>query len=82
MVDYRVRSKIVACLKTRASDSARRRSCDTRSRNAAFQLALCYKVGFGVRIDETESRIWLEHSLRQQDDLEYEFELLKREEAP
>jgi hypothetical protein len=30
--------------------------------NAALQLAVCYEIGFGVVMDKTNARNWLEKS--------------------
>lgn len=55
MADYRVRSQITSCLRARAFDSRDKPFCETVSRKAAFQLAFCYKMGFGIMRDEKES---------------------------
>jgi tetratricopeptide (TPR) repeat protein len=44
--------------------------CDTCSSNAAFQVALCYLIGFGVRPDRQESDRWLHRSTRTLDEME------------
>ena len=42
-----------------------------------FQMAFCYRMGFGVRKDENECRKWLLESKRHQSDLEYQIQLIK-----
>lgn len=52
--------------------------CDTCSRNAAFQLSLCYSFGFGVGADAEESARWLLKSGRGLDHLTEALDVLKR----
>ena len=43
--------------------------CQSCSKNAAFQLALCYTFGFGVRADSESSEEWLSNSGKNKEDL-------------
>jgi hypothetical protein len=38
--------------------------------NAAYQLAFCYKVGFGAPSNKEQSRYWLQKAERPAEDLE------------
>ncbi|KAL9120619.1 MAG: hypothetical protein Q9187_002827 [Circinaria calcarea] len=66
--DYRVWTHIIRCLKKRAENSPK----DASAQNAAFQLAFCYSIGFGVRRDDQKVQLWLNQSQRNGDDLEVE----------
>ncbi|KAH8891997.1 kinase-like protein [Thozetella sp. PMI_491] len=58
---------VFRCLQKRVSHGS---SFDEASRNlAAFQLAFCYRIGFAVEIDQTQSQYWLERSGIAQQDL-------------
>ncbi|KAF2259193.1 kinase-like protein [Lojkania enalia] len=56
--DFRVHSFLAQSLVSMAQGEG----CDTCSSNAAFQLALCYLLGFGVQADKKESDKWLHAS--------------------
>jgi hypothetical protein len=79
MADYRVRSQITNCLRARACDSGDKPFCEAVSRKAAFQLALCYKMGFGIMRDEKESQFWLKFSSRGPKGLDSGISLVERE---
>src|SRR5271155_2136506 len=66
--DYRVRSYIRRCLEHRVLNIA----TDSRTRDAgnlAFQLAFCYKIGFGVARSDQKSQEMLLKSGRAQEEL-------------
>ena len=65
--DYRVSRHITASLQRHAQ-----RSNDISGLNAAFQLAFCYSIGFGVRRNEGLANHWLERSQRSREDLDAE----------
>jgi hypothetical protein len=71
-----LRSYIAKCLKDKASDIE---SNPASSREAAFQLAFCYQVGFGVRKDDERSQAFLSQSLRQHEELNLEINRAKEE---
>ncbi|KAI3323109.1 hypothetical protein HD806DRAFT_497980 [Xylariaceae sp. AK1471] len=45
--------------------------------SAAYQLAFCYRVGFGAPIEPKQSQFWLERSSRPQEDLESAIEMIR-----
>ena len=45
--------------------------------NATFQLAFYYEIGFGVRRDNEQVRLWLEKSLKNENDLQREKDALE-----
>jgi hypothetical protein len=49
------------------------------SKNAAFELALCYMLGFGVPKDDAKSESLLNQSMRQQRDLDYKIDQIKQD---
>lgn len=63
--DFRVQASVAKDF-SHLAEWAECRSC---SENAAFQLALCYTFGFGVRADSEQSRKWLLCSGKNNDDL-------------
>src|SRR5271170_2689860 len=77
--DYRLRSYIAKCLKDKASDIESNPGYEASSREAAFQLAFCYQVGFGVRRDDERSQDFLSQSLRQREELNREINRVKEE---
>src|SRR5271170_3081090 len=77
--DYRLRSYIAKCLKDKASDIESNPGYEASSREAAFQLAFCYQVGFGVRKDDERSQAFLSQSLRQQEELNREINRVEEE---
>jgi tetratricopeptide (TPR) repeat protein len=77
MTDILVRSYIYVCLRVKAFRSPGAAYCDECSRKAAFELALCYKIGFGVRKNDVESQIMLDLSKRRRGELEHEMFKLK-----
>ncbi|KAL2058308.1 hypothetical protein ABVK25_001034 [Lepraria finkii] len=68
----RVRKHIFCCLKLQAT-SYRCKACHD---SAAFQVALCYKVGFGISSSEDQVRYWLGDE-RTLEDLERELEIVR-----
>jgi tetratricopeptide (TPR) repeat protein len=68
--DYRVRACITACLHERARVST----------SAAFELALYYKIGFGVAQDDIRSEFHLGQSRRSSKELEDRIESIRRTE--
>src|SRR5271156_936647 len=77
--DYRLRSYIAKCLKDKASDIESNPGYEASSREAAFQLAFCYHIGFGVRKDDKRSQAFLSQSLRQHEELNREINRVKEE---
>src|SRR5947199_10404755 len=66
--DFRVRKLVAGCLELKASNS----SCTPCTLAAAFELAFCYKIGFGVPLDDDKSQSWLKRSGRYPKALEAE----------
>ena len=66
--DFRVRELIAECLELKASNS----SCTPCTLAAAFELAFCYKIGFGFPLDDDKSQSWLKRSGRYPKELELE----------
>ncbi|KAI8934447.1 hypothetical protein NX059_009179 [Plenodomus lindquistii] len=60
--DFRVRKYLTQCLR----EEAQQVPCVS---NSAFQLSLCYLIGFGVAADKEVSRFWLQASGKSEDDL-------------
>jgi len=56
--DFRVQS----CLTRQLTATAEGKGCSACVRNAAYQLALCYSIGFGVRSDQETCQHWLQSS--------------------
>lgn len=52
-------------------------SCKCCAKNAAFQLALCHRIGFGVVAQRSESDYWLDRSGALPQDLERNLEAIK-----
>jgi tetratricopeptide (TPR) repeat protein len=75
LLDHRVRVYIADCLKSRSSD---KHGCSRCSPQAAFELAVCHTIGFGVPSDEMMANAWLEQSCSKAVDLEKEIDALKR----
>lgn len=72
--DFKVQQKIVEQLTSTSKDTI----CRACSKNAAFQLALCYSCGFGCRADSEKCRTWLEKSGRSDTDLESQLDVLRK----
>ncbi|KAK7943800.1 TPR-like protein [Apiospora aurea] len=70
-VDFRVRSYLTECLKKHSTNGVHCRHASERQ-NTAFQLAICYLVGFGIAGNGEESRAMLELSGKQDSDLRQE----------
>lgn len=71
LVDYRVRSYIAFCLKTTVSNE------NGDSEAAAFHLALCFRLGFGVEQNSREAMLLMKQSKRMPIDLDLAVELIK-----
>ncbi|CAD6584160.1 MAG: hypothetical protein ASARMPRED_001618 [Alectoria sarmentosa] len=72
--DYRVRTKI--------RDTLHKRACDTYSnpddhQNDAFQLAMCYAMGFGAPMDREKASLYLRASMQSQEMLDMEIDHAK-----
>lgn len=76
--DFRVHAYICAQLKA----AAEKDGCKACSSNAAFQIALCYSIGFGVRADRERMEHWLLQSERGPKGLERALESLRRLDPP
>ena len=63
-----VRKVIVENLQLKAKSSP----CMTCKENAAFQLAFCYSVGFGIRSDHEMAQYWVAKGKRELEDLDEE----------
>lgn len=71
-VDYRVRKYVFCCLKLQATSY----HCKACQDSAAFQIAFCYKIGFGISSSEDQIRRWLGEG-RTLEDLEGELEIVR-----
>lgn len=70
LTDYRVRQEICSALETRFDTPATLLGrCGPCLRNTAFQLALCYKLGFGTPADNERAVDYLATSGRSESDL-------------
>ena len=75
-VDFRVRQSIFTCFQSLIREAQRNANLEFYE-EVGFQLAFCYKLGFGVRKDENECRKWLYESKRHESDLEHQLQLVK-----
>ena len=75
-VDIQVRRSIRTCLQNLTHDTQKNANADLYQ-ELGFQLAFCYRMGFGVRKDENECRKWLLESKRHQSELEHQIQLIK-----
>ena len=75
-VDIQVRRSIRTCLQNLIHDAQRNANPELYE-ELGFQLAFCYRIGFGVGKDENECRKWLLESKRHQSDLEHQIQLIK-----
>ena len=64
--DFRVQSSVFKALRLLAGY----KECEACSQNAAFQLALCYVLGFGAHANNQKSQQWLSKSGRDRKELE------------
>ncbi|KAF8245666.1 kinase-like protein [Wilcoxina mikolae CBS 423.85] len=71
--DYRVRIQIKQSLENNYSKNRDQ----PIAVNIAFQVAFCYLIGFGVKSNDIQCRIWLESSMRKPDQLEIEKEAVQ-----
>ena len=71
--DYRVRIQIRQSLENNYFHN----SNQPFASNIAFQVAFCYQIGFGVKSNDIQRRLWLERSLRKPDDLKIEKEAVR-----
>ncbi len=76
-VDYRVRRYIVTCLVHRTSNSEKLRSTKNFPSSLAFQLAICYRLGFGIPLDVQASQAFLAQSSRDCEDLQRAIDLTR-----
>jgi hypothetical protein len=67
-VDYRVRTQIKGSLENNYIWNRNQPSAT----QIAFQLAFCYRIGFGTKSDENQSYIWLAKSAKRSEDLSAE----------
>jgi len=58
---------------------AQNQSVNKNSSNAAFQLAICYSIGFGARRDLETAHAWLAQSARQEEELQLEITMISQE---
>lgn len=74
LTDYRVRQGICSTMEARISGNSTilRGRCDPCIRNTALQLALCYKLGFGVPADQEKAAEYLTASGSNESDLHRE----------
>lgn len=63
-MDYRVRVDVAKCLEQR---QVRQRERQVHYVDTSFQLALCYKLGFGVPKDDNRAESLLQNSAEQQE---------------
>jgi tetratricopeptide (TPR) repeat protein len=75
--DYRVRDQIFFLLKRRASKHRDENAGSSSSRKAAFELALCCALGFGVTQSDEDCKKYLKQSRRAPNDLELEIRELR-----
>ena len=73
VADYRVRIQIRDSLE----NNYLRNQYRSFATHIAFQLAFCYRIGFGVKSNHNKSHIWLEQSDKQLNDLEVEKEAVR-----
>ena len=79
LTDYRVRQEICSALETRFDTSATLRGqCEPCLRNTAFQLALCYTLGFGTPADNERAVDYLATSGKPESDLRDEILKVKQ----
>jgi tetratricopeptide (TPR) repeat protein len=71
--DYRVRIQIKQSLENNYSKNRDQ----PFAVNIAFQVAFCYLIGFGVKSNDIQCRIWLESSMRKPDQLKIEKEAVQ-----
>jgi hypothetical protein len=71
--DYRVRKQIKDSLESNYF----RNQNQLFATHIAFQLAVCYRIGFGVKSDIHKCHIWLEKSGKQWQDLHMEKEAVR-----
>ena len=74
-----MREKYCLALKKRAAGSSQQCgiTCEECSTRAAFELALCYRIGFGTPADVEQSRHFLFFSTREETDIQDEIRLLR-----
>lgn len=70
--DYRVWSQVLTSLERHVEPSSNAKS----TMNAAFQIAFCYRLGFGARRNPSKSALWLKRSQKDTTDLQREKEIL------
>lgn len=70
-VDFRVRHYIVSCLKTLSETES---TPEPQRKNAALQVAICHRLGFGGHVDNSTATTWLEKNDIDTEDLNKEIE--------
>lgn len=78
--DIRVRQSIYKCFQNLILESQRNANLELYE-EVGYQLAFCYRVGFGVRKDENECQKWLLESKRHVSDLESQLQTIKSSES-
>ena len=79
-VDFEVRQGIFKCLESltrTAKETPRRTQNIVSTSDLAYQLAFCYKLGFGVPRDEDKCRMWLADTDLTNSDLENQIDHIK-----
>ncbi|OAL51489.1 hypothetical protein IQ07DRAFT_563599 [Pyrenochaeta sp. DS3sAY3a] len=71
--DFRIRQYITKSLIEEAKGS----NCVSCKSNAAFQLSVCFSIGFGIPANYDSSRNWLHRSGKSEVDLTNQLELIK-----
>ena len=74
--DIRVRQSIHKCFQNLILESQRNANLELYE-EVGYQLAFCYRVGFGFRKDENECQKWLLESKRHVSDLESQLQTIK-----
>jgi len=64
-VDYRLRAQVIDCLQKNYLRNQNR----PVAQHIAFQIAFCYRIGFGVRSDMGKCHLWLHKSSKHTKDL-------------
>ena len=77
--DYRIRQEICNVMAARLSDTSRTslKCCEACLRCTAFQLALCYRLGYGIPQDHAKAIDLLAISIRPEVDLDNEIATIK-----
>lgn len=76
--DFRLRTYIFTCLQ-KAAENTKHHICGISPQNAAFQLALCYKIGFGTTRSELMVQRCLASSGLTKKELESQLDSIRKE---